>query len=235
MIKELLIFGAYGALGKGVTKILVEKKFDQIYLFGSNINEEEKIIARNVQNIIVSNLSQEPNVIEAFKNVIPGTDKIFFLFSTIGGFTGGKFIWETEESDIEKMINVNFKTNFLISKYFSRLVKESAGGSICFTSAYTGSNAETKKGAYGISKNALNFLVKNLAIEGKEINLSVNAVAPYIIDTPENRNWLKSFNYNNWIKPEEIGELIYSIITNYNFISGNIFELKERFEKSITE
>jgi NAD(P)-dependent dehydrogenase (short-subunit alcohol dehydrogenase family) len=234
MMKELLVFGAYGALGRGVTKILVEKKFDKIYLFGSNINEEEKIIAQNVQNIIVSNLSQEANVIEAFNKIIPGADKIFFLFSTIGGFTGGKFIWETEESDIEKMINVNFKTNFLISKYFSRLVKESAGGSICFTSAFTGSNAEIKKGAYGISKNALNFLVKNLAIEGKEINLSVNAVAPYIIDTPENRNWMKSFNYNNWIKPEEIGELIYSIITNYNFISGNIFELKERFEKTIT-
>ena len=35
MTKELLIFGANGALGSGVTETLLKKDYDQIYLFGS--------------------------------------------------------------------------------------------------------------------------------------------------------------------------------------------------------
>jgi NAD(P)-dependent dehydrogenase (short-subunit alcohol dehydrogenase family) len=230
MKKELLIFGANGELGKGVTKILIEKDFDKIYLFGSHKFDGEIILNPNIQNILVSDLSIEKNVFDVFGQIKPGTDKILFLFSSIGGFTGGKFLWETDESDFEKMISNNLKTNFLIAKHFAGLVKKCAGGSICFTSAYNGSHAEAKKSIYGISKSALNHLIQVLAIEGKEINLSVNAIAPYIIDTPPNRQWMKSVNYNNWIKTEEIGELVYGLFKSYNFISGNIIELKERYE-----
>jgi NAD(P)-dependent dehydrogenase (short-subunit alcohol dehydrogenase family) len=72
-------------------------------------------------------------------------------------------------------------------------------------------------------------LVKSLAKEGKEIKLSVNAIAPYIIDTPANRGWMKDSNFENWMKPEEIGELIHSVFNNYNFVTGNIIKLRDRF------
>jgi len=224
----LLVFGAYGALGAGVTKVLIEKGYDDIYLFGTRINEKNMIIKPNVHNIIVSDLSLEINAEEALNNIIPDKDTAMFLFSTIGGYSGGKTIMETDVNDLDKMLSMNLKTNFFLAKYFSRLVKQSAGGSICFTSAYTGLHAETKKSVYGISKSALNHLVQTLALEGKEINLSANAVAPYIIDTPDNRQWMKKADYSSWIKPEEIGEFVYSLFNNYNLISGNIFEMKER-------
>jgi NAD(P)-dependent dehydrogenase (short-subunit alcohol dehydrogenase family) len=229
MKKELLIFGAYGALGRGVTKVLIEKEFNEIYLFGSHINDQAKIVKTNVRNILVNDLTVEKNVIEAFTYIQPSMDKSLFLFSTVGGFTGGKSIWEADESDWHKMFSLNLKSNFLLAKHFSKLVKDSAGGSICFTSAYTGSHSEAKKGAYGASKSALNHLVKTLALEGKEINLSANAIAPFIIDTPDNRQWMKTADYNSWMKPDEIGELVNNLFNNFNFISGNIIELKNRF------
>jgi hypothetical protein len=71
--------------------------------------------------------------------------------------------------------------------------------------------------------------VETLSSEGNSINLSVNAIAPFIIDTPVNREWMKNGNYSSWMKPEEIGELIHSLFQQYNFISGNIIELKKRF------
>jgi NAD(P)-dependent dehydrogenase (short-subunit alcohol dehydrogenase family) len=124
---------------------------------------------------------------------------------------------------------MNLKTNFLIAKHFSSLVKKSYGGSICFTSAYTGNNPEELKFSYGAAKSALNYLVKTLSLEGNNINLSVNAIAPFIIDTPANREWMKNANYSSWMKPDEIAELIHSLFQNYNFISGNIIELVKRF------
>jgi len=109
------------------------------------------------------------------------------------------------------------------------LVKKSFGGAICFTSAFTGKHPEELKFAYGAAKSALNYLVKTLSLEGSAINLSVNAIAPFIIDTPANREWIKNANISSWIRPGEFGELVHSLFTHYNFISGNIIELKKRF------
>ena len=229
MEKKLIIFGANGALGKGVTKTLLSKDFNEIYLF--DFKFDKAFSDSKVKQLIVKDLSIEENVMTSLYNVKTDGKTELFLYSTIGGFYGGTSVWETEEVDFDRMINMNLKTNFLIAKHFSLLVKKNYGGSFCFTSAYTGNNPEALKFAYGASKSALNYLVKTLSIEGSEINLSINAIAPFIIDTPANRDWMKNADYSSWMKPEEIGELVYSLFFNYNFVSGNIIELKKRFNK----
>ena len=226
MKKKLLIFGSSGALGNGVTELFLRKNYAEFYLFDF---KHKELSHDNINRIIVNDLSEEKNVREAFGKVIPNKDSVYYLFSTVGGFTGGKKIWETEVGYFDRMINMNLKTNFLISKYFALLVKGSHSGSICLTSAYTGLVAEDGKGVYGASKAALIHIVKTLAEEGKEINLSANAIAPYIIDTPSNREWMTDADYEKWIKPSEIGEFVNSIFQDYNLISGNIFKLKYRF------
>lgn len=228
MKKELLIFGSSGVLGNGVTEIFLKKNYDKIYLFDF---KHKAIPSTDVKQILVNDLSVEENVKIAFSKVIPSRDTAFFLFSTVGGFTGGKKIWETELGDFDRMINMNLKTSFLIAKYFSLLVKSSHSGSICLTSAYTGLVPESGKAVYGTSKAALIHLIKTLAEEGKEINLSANAIAPLIIDTPANREWMKDADFEDWIKPAEIGEFVDSLFLSYNIQTGNIYMLKNRFNK----
>lgn len=228
MRKELLIFGANGALGKGITKSLIKKDFDKIFLFDFNTNDLPD--NQNIIKILIKDLSIEKNVENAFSNINSSKDKLFFLYSTVGGFAGGNNIWDTTNEELDKMININLRSSFFIAKYFAKIVKESAGGSVCFTAAYTGVNPEKKKSAYGSVKAALIHLVKTLSLEGKEINLSVNAIAPYIIDTPANREWMKEADYEKWMKPDEIGEFIYSIFSHFNFITGNIINLTHRFK-----
>ena len=227
MKKELLIFGSSGALGKGVTRTLKSKDYDKIHLFDFHLKEANT--QSNIVQIKIEDLSVEENIKQAFSHIKSSKDTVFFLFSTVGGFAGGKKVWETDLDEFEKMINMNLTTSFLLAKYFSLLVKDSHSGSICFTAAYTGLFPENSKAAYGASKGAMIHLVNSLAEEGNEINLSANAIAPYIIDTPANRGWMKDADFENWMKPEEIGELIYSMFNNYNFVTGNIIRLTKRF------
>ncbi len=227
MKKELLVFGAGGALGKGVSGVLSKKDYDKVYLFNSSPFAYDENVKTSC--IITGDLTNEVNIEKAFAAVKPAKDKIFFLFDAVGGYSGGKNISETDAADWDKMFSMNLKTSFLIAKHFMNLVKGSAGGSILFTAAYTGVNPEAKKAAYGASKGALIHFVKSLALEGKEFKLSANAVAPFIIDTPANREWMKS-GYDSWIKPEEIAELVHGIFNNFNFVSGNIIQLTERFK-----
>ena len=85
MEKHLLIFGSNGALGKGVTDVLVKKDYDRIYLFDSRPNE---IKGNNIEKILVGNLADELNVINAFSTIKPSKEIAYFLFTTVGGFTG---------------------------------------------------------------------------------------------------------------------------------------------------
>jgi NAD(P)-dependent dehydrogenase (short-subunit alcohol dehydrogenase family) len=227
MKKELLIFGSNGALGKGAAKTLKTKNYDKIYLF--DFHPQEDKLDPAVQMIKIEDLSNEENVKKAFSMVKASTDTAFFLFSTIGGFAGGKKIWDYDEEEFDKMMNMNLKANFLIAKYFSQLVKISHSGSICFTSAFVSISAEEGKSAYGASKSALSHLVDTLSEEGNGIRLSANAIAPYILDTQANRDWMGKADFNTWIKPGEIGEIVQSIFNNYNFFTGNLLKLKGRF------
>lgn len=220
MNKILLIFGSQGALGKGITKVLSAKDYNKIYLFDRKEKEEP---GANYQRIIINDLTDENNVKEAFDKIAQEPESCYFLVSTIGGFSGGQKIRETDYSQWQGMLDKNLNTSFLISKYFAKLASVSKGGSICYTSASVGLSAAANKAAYGTSKSALNYLVKTLALEGKGDNFTVNAIAPFIIDTPENRKWVKDTEI--LVNPESIGELVNSIFDSYKILSGNILEL----------
>jgi NAD(P)-dependent dehydrogenase (short-subunit alcohol dehydrogenase family) len=227
MKKEVLIFGANSPLGRSVTEVLSAKKYGRIYLFARS-SADFNAVNNNTEVIEVKDLGDEQNVRDAFAKIKPSAGTIFYLFNAVGGYTGGKQISDTGVEELDKMINSNIRTNFLLAKYFSKLVKESAGGSICFTSAYVGLYPEAGKGAYGLSKAALIHLVKTLALEGAGFNLTANAIAPFIIDTPENRSWMKKDDMDKALKPAEIGETINEIFNNFHFVNSNIFQLKGR-------
>lgn len=228
MKKILLIFGANGELGAGVSKVLIQKDYDEIYLF--DFKFDNTFHSDKVKQVLVSDLSDEINVQRAFDNIKEDSNSEYFLFSTIGGFFGGKKIWETSFDELMKMFRMNLLTNFNIAKKFSLLVAKSKSGAIIFTSAYTANHPEENKFAYGMSKSALSYLVKSLSIEGESIKLSSMAVAPFILDTKANREWMSNADFSKWIKPEEVGELVHDLFRNYKINSGNIIDLKLRFD-----
>ncbi|UCH65954.1 MAG: hypothetical protein JSW63_02125, partial [Ignavibacterium sp.] len=94
MKKELLIFGSEGALGSRVSKVLTSKDYDKIHLFDFKFKDPDG--DDKIKKYIVQDLSVEDNVKDAFANVIPDKNTAFFLFSTVGGFAGGKKIWESD-------------------------------------------------------------------------------------------------------------------------------------------
>lgn len=226
MNREILVFGSRGDLGSSVVEKIRLVGFDKVWLFGSSFEGKPK---PNEEWVVVSDLSIEKNVKAAFKNIVPAKDKFLFLFSAIGGFTGGKKIDDTSIDDLDKMLTMNLKTNFNVLKEFKKLAGGSAGSSAIFTSAMTAFVGESGKSAYGASKAALSYLVESAAEEGKSINMSVNAIAPFILDTPENRSWVPKDEHETLIKPTEVGDLIISLFKNFHFVSGNIIKLRYRF------
>lgn len=223
MKKTLIIIGTSGALGKGLSHILLAKNYDVFYLIGSDIAPELK--DKGSYTFIKSgDLSVEENVQRAFEAIKPDHSGLFFCYSTVGGYAGGKPIRETDYSEWRRMIKMNADTSFLIAKHFSRLAASSGGGSIIFTASGTGIEPEENKSAYGVSKASLIHLVKTLALEGKNYGMAANVIAPYILDTPDNRNWIS--DVTKLTRIEDIAETAEFIFSNYKSFTGNIITMK---------
>jgi len=219
--KVFLLFGASGVLGRTAVDYFLNQDYNQYYFF---TREKFKLESnKKYEMVLISDLTKEENVVQAFQSVIRKEEANYFLFDTIGAYLGGDSIADTQYVDFLKMLNINLCTAFLISKYFFKLVQHSNGSSICFTSAQSSLYPEENRAAYNISKHALNFLVKTLSVEGKKINLSANAVAPYVIDSAVNREWIEDKTL--LVTTSEICKIAESFFQNYKNISGNIVEL----------
>jgi len=219
--KVFLLFGASGDLGRTAVDYFLNQDYDQYYFFTRKMLELKS--SKKHEMILISDMTSEENVAKAFQSVIQKEGTNYFLFSTIGAYIGGESIADTKYADFLKMLNINLCTAFLISKYFSKLVQHSNGSSICFTSAQSSLHPEENRAAYNISKHALNFLVRTLSFEGKKINLSANAVAPYVIDSVENREWIE--DKTKLITTSEICSIANSFFQNHKTVTGNIVEL----------
>ena len=222
MKRIFLLFGSTGYLGKDAVKYFLDKNFDYYY-FVSRKQFEIVSSSTNYQKVITGNLTKEENVEFVFSKIPKESSNVYFLFSTIGGYYGGKNIWETELEDWNKMLDMNLISSFLIAKHFVKFIIGTKGGSICFTSAESSFRNERGKLAYGLSKNGINYLVKSLANEGREVGLTANAVAPHIIDTPANREWVT--DSNQLVTTTKICETVYNFFSSYPIASGEIVRL----------
>ncbi len=220
--KIFLLFGSTGDLGKVAVEYFLNQDYDYSYFF-TRRQFNIKSVKNNFETISAADFTKEENVIEAFSKVKKNSNATYYLFSTVGGFTGGNTISDTSYTDFLSMLNINLCSSFLIAKHFAKLVEGTKGGSICFTSALSSLKVEANRAAYNISKNGLNMLVKTLSLEGSSIGLSVNAVSPFIIDTESNREWVKDMT--QLVSPEDICSVVQSLFVNYKVTSGNIIAL----------
>ena len=63
-------------------------------------------------------------------------------------------------------------------------------------------------GAYAASKSGVARLTEALAAELLDRGVRVNAVAPSIIDTPLNRRDMPDADFERWVAPEALAEVV---------------------------
>lgn len=226
MLRTLILIGINGSLGKGATSVLLNKNYDKIYLCDRKpidwIEESEKFI-----KITIDDVSNENNVISLFNKVEVDKDSQYYLYSTVGGFYADSVV-DIDVKKLDQCFNINTKSAILLAKHFSRLVSQGIGGSICFTSAYTAEKASAGKSVYGSAKAALNYFIESLSLEGKENNLTANGIAPFALDSPENREWVK--NTDHLVSPENIGEVVNDLFAAHPKRNGEIIKLPANIE-----
>jgi NAD(P)-dependent dehydrogenase (short-subunit alcohol dehydrogenase family) len=125
----------------------------------------------------------------------------------------GGFRWQTlEQGDVEgwdAMFAINLKTAVLATKAaLPQLVQSSAGRIVNVGAGAAARPAMTGMGAYTASKAGVHKLTENLAEELKDRGITVNAVLPGIIDTPQNRADMPHADFSKWVRPQAVAAVI---------------------------
>ena len=91
---------------------------------------------------------------------------------------------ETTEEEWDRVMDVNVKSIFLMSKYVVPVMAAAGGGAIINTSSGWGLKGGGNAVAYCASKGAVTNMTRAMAIDHGKQNIRVNAVCPGDTDTP---------------------------------------------------
>jgi NAD(P)-dependent dehydrogenase (short-subunit alcohol dehydrogenase family) len=93
-------------------------------------------------------------------------------------------ILETSEEDWDRVMRVNVKSIFLMSKEVVPLMARAGGGAIINTASGWGLTGGSQAAAYCASKGAVVLLTKAMAVDHGPQNIRVNCICPGDTDTP---------------------------------------------------
>jgi len=119
---------------------------------------------------------------------LTGSRKLDILVNNAGVGLGGS-IHETTEAEFDELVAVNLKAPFFIVQQALPRLRD--GGRIINISSGTSRMAFPEEIAYAMTKAALNSITFSLAKELGPRGITVNVVAPGIIDTDFQADWFK--------------------------------------------
>ena len=128
--------------------------------------------------------------------------------NTVGGFTGGKPLWESDAADLGRMLDLNLRSGWTLVRAAVPALLAQARGAIVNVAAQAGLSPPAGLGAYAASKAAAIALFASLAADLKDTGVRANTILPSIIDTPANRKAMPEADFSKWPKPEEIARVV---------------------------
>jgi NAD(P)-dependent dehydrogenase (short-subunit alcohol dehydrogenase family) len=135
------------------------------------------------------------------------------LVNTIGAFSPGDTLTTTAET-LRLMMDVNLGPALWLSQAVAPHMRRRGSGVIVHVTARPGIEPSGGMAAYGISKAALVHLTRILDIELRPHGIRVNAVAPQLLDTPENRATFPAEVMAHAVAPEAIADVIAFLVSD---------------------
>jgi NAD(P)-dependent dehydrogenase (short-subunit alcohol dehydrogenase family) len=130
------------------------------------------------------------------------------LVNTVGGYAGGVKLWDVETKVLDRMLELNLRSGFVLARAVLPAMLKAGRGSIVNVAAKAAVDHGGGAGAYSAAKAAAVALMDSLAADTKGTGVRVNSILPSVIDTPANRQAMPGADFASWPKPEDIANVI---------------------------
>lgn len=175
--KNVLIIGASGGLGIHIAKFYNEQGFNLALHYNDNVSslKENFKVNKQIHFFQADILSEEAikNMITKVHSKLGGVD----ILINAAGISTSSVTWKTEISDWDKTIGINLTGPFLCIKHVLPIMRESNYGRIINISSVVAQSGVIGTAAYAASKAGLIGMVKTIAKEVSNKNITINNIA----------------------------------------------------------
>ena len=174
-MKDVLITGAYGGMGRAVLRLLRERGFRVFALDRKVEQAEENIIPIEVD------ITSEEAVREAFETVHSYTDSLFAILHFAGIYMLDSMV-EMESESFRRIFEINLYGAFLVNKTFLPLLGK--GSRILITTSELAPlDPLPFTGVYAVTKGALDRYAYSLRMELQLLGIFVSVLRAGAVNT----------------------------------------------------
>lgn len=233
-----IITGAGGAIGGAMARLFAQKGATVVLVDVRKEGIEE--VARQVKesggkaSLFTLDVSNEKDVVALVRSIVDtfGTLDILVNNAAISMTTP---ILDIEVTDWDRVLAVNLRSVFLLSREAFRIMKTRRKGKIISMASASAKIGGLVVGAhYAASKAGVISFTKSLALQAAPFGINVNAVCPGPTRTPMTDAWGEKANedfaakipFKRYGEPEEIAEAILFLASERSrYITGEILDV----------
>lgn len=185
--KNAIITGGSRGIGKGIARVFAEQGANVAFTYNSSAESalelEKELSSLGVKaKAYKSNAANFEEAQELIKNVGEEFGSIDILVNN-AGITKDNLLMRMSEEDFDKVIEVNLKSIFNMTKAVQRIMLKQRHGSIINMSSVVGVKGNAGQANYAASKAGIIGFSKSMALELGSRNIRTNVVAPGFIET----------------------------------------------------
>ncbi|MGK6309212.1 SDR family NAD(P)-dependent oxidoreductase [Variovorax sp. DT-64] len=199
--RHIVVTGAAGALGRAVVQhfldqgariALLDHRMEHIVNVFPGLDNSQHLLLEVDVTSVESMGDAAGRILAAFKQVDA-------LVHIAGGFEMGGEVHALSRAAWDRMMNLNAWSFVAVSQALVPSMIERKAGSVVAVTAKNAARGTAAMAAYIASKSALQRLVEASAAELKPHGITVNSIAPSVLDTPANRQAMPDAKPESWV------------------------------------
>ena len=228
--KTAIVTGGSRGIGKEISEILAANNFNVIAVATS---EQSLDSIRDTKNIhpFCCDISDQKSI-EKLYNFVSDTFGYADVLVNNAGIHMDNILLRMKNEEWSKVMDVNLNGPFHLTKSVLKDMVKNKCGRIINISSISGTDGNKGQGNYAASKGGLLALTKSLAKEVGRRNITVNCIAPGLIETDMTshlsetvkKGYLDRIPLKRLGKPKDIGQMILFLCSDEaSYITGQTF------------
>ena len=216
--KTAIITGATRGIGKGIVKAFAAHGANVLFTYSSSTDLAKQIESDlSTKDVIVKGFKSDASNFEDCHKLVEQINKDFPVIDVLinnAGITRDNLLMRMHEEDFDKVIEINLKSVFNMTKAIQRTMLKQRFGSIINMSSVVGVKGNAGQSNYAASKAGIIGFSKSIALELGSRNIRCNVIAPGFIETEMTEvldekiveEWRNSIPLKRGGKPSDIAD-----------------------------
>lgn len=236
--KIAIITGGSRGIGQGIVEAFVQQGAKVAFTYSSSAEAAEAIVeaiskSGGVAKAYKSNAASFEDCEKLVKQVLEDFETVDILINN-AGITKDNLLMRMPENDFDKVIEVNLKSVFNMTKAIQRTFLKKRNGSIINMSSVVGVKGNAGQSNYAASKAGIIGFTKSMALELGSRNIRCNVIAPGFIETEMTdkldektiEGWRNAIPLKRGGTPEDIANACIFLASDLStYITGQIIQV----------